>query len=83
MVSVSTPTSALLAANISDISSWIESSAQRFSPHEIEVIRDACDFAAPLYSGHAELTGAPLLQHALGAATILVDMNMDAETIVA
>jgi GTP pyrophosphokinase len=83
MVSVNTPTSALIAANESDISSWIESSAQRFSPHEIEVIRDACDFAAPLYSGHAELTGAPLLQHALGAATILIDMNMDAETIAA
>jgi GTP pyrophosphokinase len=39
--------------------------------------------AVPLYSGHVELTGAPLLQHALGAATILIDMNMDAETIAA
>jgi len=83
MISVQNPTSALLAAHESDTSSWIESSAKRFSPSEIELIRHACDLAAPLYSGHVELTGAPLLQHALGAATILIDMNMDAETIVA
>ncbi len=83
MVSVHTPTSALLAANENDVSSWIESSAQRFSSVEIESIRQACDLATQLYSGHAELTGAPLLQHALGAATILIDMNMDAETIAA
>lgn len=83
MVSVNTQNSALIAANERDISSWIASSAQRFSPGEVDLIRHACDLAAPLYSGHAELTGAPLLQHALGAATILIDMNMDAETIAA
>jgi GTP pyrophosphokinase len=83
MISVHNPTSALLAANESDASSWIESSAKRFSPTEVELIRHACDLAAPLYSGHAELTGSPLLQHALGAANILIDMNMDVETIAA
>jgi len=83
MISVHNPTSVLLASNESDVSSWIESSVQRFTPAEAELIRHACDLAAPLYSGHVELTGAPLLQHALGAATILVDMNMDAETIAA
>jgi len=83
MISVHNPTSVLLASNESDVSSWIESSAKRFTPAEAELIRHACDLATPLYSGHVELTGAPLLQHALGAATILVDMNMDAETIVA
>jgi len=84
MVSVNNTTiPALISANENDISSWIESSAQRFSASEVELIRNACNLAAPLYSGHAELTGAPLLQHALGAATILIDMNMDAETIAA
>jgi len=83
MISVHNPTSALLASNGSDVFSWIESSAKRFSPTEVELIRHACDLAAPLYSGHVELTGAPLLQHALGAATILIDMNMDVETIAA
>jgi GTP pyrophosphokinase len=83
MVSVHTPTSKLLALGEDDISSWIESSTQRFSSSEVELIRQACDLAAPLYKGHVELTGAPLLQHALGAATILIDMNMDAETVAA
>ena len=83
MISVHNPTSALLASNGNDVSSWIESSAKRFSPNEVELIRHACDLAAQLYSGHTELTGAPLLEHALGAATILIDMNMDVETIAA
>ena len=57
--------------------------SKAFAPAEAEVIRRACDLAGPFYEGHAELTGAPLLQHALGAAAILVGMNMDHETIAA
>lgn len=83
MVSVHNPVSALLASHEGDISVWIESTAKRFSPAEIKLFRNACELAVPLYSGHAELTGSPLLLHALGAATILIDMNMDAETVVA
>lgn len=83
MISIHHPTSALLASNEDDISAWIASSTQRFSPTEVELICRACNLSAPLYSGHAEITGTPLLQHALGAATILIDMNMDAETITA
>lgn len=83
MISVHHPTSGLPASNEDHVSSWIESSAQRFSSSEVELIRHACDLAALLYTGHVELTGSPLLQHALGAATILINMNMDAETIAA
>ena len=46
-------------------------------------MRNACELAEPLYVGQVELTGAPLIQHALGAASILVGMNMDYETIAA
>jgi len=83
MISVHNPTSVLLASNESDVSSWIESLTERFSPADVELIRHACDLATSVYLDQVELTGAPLLQHALGAATILVDMNMDVETIVA
>ncbi len=83
MVSVHSPTSALLASNGSDVSLWLESTEKRFSSDEIELMRTACDLVIPLYSGHSELTGASLLQHALGTATILIDMNMDVETIAA
>ena len=54
-----------------------------FAPAEVDVIRNACELAEPLYAEHVELTGTPLLQHALGAAAILVGMNMDHETIAA
>lgn len=83
MVSIHTPTSALLALDDREISAWLESSVKRFTPEEIELISQACGLAAQLYSGQHELTGAPLLQHALGAAAILIDMNMDAETVAA
>jgi GTP pyrophosphokinase len=83
MVSLHIPNSVLLPSKESEVSSWIELSTKRFSTSEVELIRHACDLAGPLYSGQIELTGAPLLQHALGAATILIDMNMDVETIAA
>ena len=83
MVSVHNPTSTLLAYNESDVFSWLESLAKRFSSADVELIRNACDLVTPLYADHTELTGTPLLQHALGAATILIDMNMDVETIAA
>jgi GTP pyrophosphokinase len=66
-----------------DQQAWLDSLAGHFSPADIEAIRQACDLAAPLYAGQVELTGTPLIQHALGAATILIGLNMDAETIIA
>ncbi len=62
---------------------WLDALSATFAPAEIEVIRRACELAEPLYDGQAELTGTPLMQHALGAASILVGMNMDFETIAA
>lgn len=63
--------------------SWLASVSKAFAPAEVEVIRNACALAEPLYDGQLELTGTPLIQHALGAAAILVGMNMDHETIAA
>lgn len=83
MVSIHNPISVLLDSNENDAISWIESLAKRFSPNDVELIRNACDLVTPLYADNTELTGTPLLEHALGAATILIDMNMDVETIAA
>ncbi|MDI1309334.1 MAG: bifunctional (p)ppGpp synthetase/guanosine-3',5'-bis(diphosphate) 3'-pyrophosphohydrolase [Methylotenera sp.] len=83
MVSINNSASALLASSESDVSSWIESLGKHFSPTDVELVRQACDLAAPLYAGHTQLASTPLLQHALGAATILIDMNMDVDTIAA
>jgi len=83
MITTNNQPPSLPVASENEVTSWLASSAQRFSPTEVELIRHACDLASPLYAAHVELTGSPLLQHALGAATILIDMNMDAETIAA
>ena len=71
MVSVQHKLSSSSGTDTENIQSWLDSLPGTFAPAEIEVIRHACEFAAPLYAGQAELTGAPLLQHALGAAVIL------------
>jgi GTP pyrophosphokinase len=69
------------SASSGDIRSWLDAASKVFAPAEVEMIRNACELAGPLYAGQVELTGAPLLQHALGAAEILADMHLDHETI--
>ncbi|HQS58977.1 MAG: GTP diphosphokinase [Gallionellales bacterium 35-53-114] len=83
MVSVThkfTPSSAQAGPNIQ---AWIDSLSKSFTPQELAKIRHACEFVEPLYAEQMELTGIPLLQHALGTAAILAGMNMDYETLVA
>ena len=62
---------------------WLDTLSGVYPPAEISLIRQACEFAAPLYHGQIEVTGTPLLQHALGSASILIGMHMDHETIAA
>ena len=56
---------------------------ESFSIDEVAEVSRACEMAAPLYAGQFELTGTPLLRHALGAAAILAEMNMDRAAIIA
>ncbi|KXS33346.1 MAG: RelA/SpoT family protein [Candidatus Gallionella acididurans] len=65
------------------VASWLDTASGIFAPAEVEVLRSACQLAGPLYEGKVELTGTPLLHHALGAASILAGMNLDYETITA
>ena len=83
MVSVHHHPSTLSSTDSENIRHWLASLTANFSAVEIEAIHNACEFAAPLYEGQSEVTGTPLLQHALGAASILAGMNLDAETITA
>jgi len=71
------------SASSESTQSLLDAVSKVFAPAEVDVIRNACELAEPLYAEHIELTGTPLLQHALGAAAILVGMNMDHETIAA
>jgi GTP pyrophosphokinase len=63
--------------------SWLDTLSKTFAAAEVELIRHACELAEPLYAGKAELTGSPLMQHALGSASLLVGMNMDHEMVAA
>ncbi len=70
-------------ADYTDSEVWLNELTALFAPNEITLLRQACTIAAPLYSRHHTLTGTPLLQHAMGAASILIAMGMDVETIAA
>jgi GTP pyrophosphokinase len=83
MVSVQHQFPPLTGDDASDIQCWMAALSNTFAPKEIELIRQACEFAAPLYQGSTDITGTPLLQHALGSAAILIGLNMDHEAIAA
>jgi GTP pyrophosphokinase len=83
MVSISQKDSFLSGKEHESTQSWVAALAAAFAAAEVEVIRQACELAEPLYAGQVELTGTPLMRHALGAASILADMNMDFETVAA
>src|SRR3989338_3843872 len=83
MVSILQKTSFSSGKEHESTQSWLDALATTFAAAEVEVIRQACELAEPLYAGQAELTGTPLMQHALGAASIMAGMNMDHEKIAA
>jgi GTP pyrophosphokinase len=78
---VSTPQKS--SASSGNTQPLLEIAMKSFAPAEADAIRRACESAEPIYDGKTEITGTPLLQHALGAAAILASMNMDYETIAA
>jgi len=71
------------AADYTDTEAWLSELSTQFTSDEIKLLRQACTLATPLYGEQRTLTGTPLLQHAKGAASILIGMRMDAETITA
>ena len=83
MVSVQHHFSPLTGEDSADIQHWLAALSAAYPPAELALIRQACEFAAPLYQGQIEVTGTPLLRHALGSASILAGMRLDHETIAA
>lgn len=83
MVSVHHKLSAHSSKDEKNIQSLLDAVANLYTAEQVELLRRACELAEPLYHEKTELTGTPLLQHALGAASILVNMHQDFETIAA
>jgi GTP pyrophosphokinase len=71
------------ALSDNDTQAWISTLSKDFTSEEVELIRQACQLATLAYDSHAELTGVPLLHHAISTAAILISLNMDAATIAA
>ena len=83
MVSVQHNFPPITGEDSADIRRWLAALSDVYAPAEIDLIRRACEFAAPLYYDQAAIAGAPLLPHALGSAGILIGLHLDHETIAA
>ncbi|OYY94668.1 MAG: GTP pyrophosphokinase, partial [Methylophilales bacterium 16-45-7] len=83
MVSAQSPITVSATTDTQEVSAWLASLDQRFSAEESKMIQQAYALASQLYAEQVGLTGLPLIQHAVGTAAILMQMNMDAETIAA
>lgn len=83
MVSVHQTSSTKLASGNQDVTQWVDNVTKRFSEEEVALIRQACALVTPLYVDQHEITGTPTIEHVLGVANILIDMNLDAESITA
>src|SRR3989338_6508336 len=79
MVSVQHNFPPLAGEDSADIRHWLAALSAVYPPAEIALIRQACEFAAPVYYGQIEVTGMPLLRHALGSASILIGMHLFSE----
>ena len=66
-----------------EFNAWLANLPAHYSKTERALVEQALLISAPFYRGKISLTGMPLLEHTLGAATILLGMNMDFETIAA
>lgn len=66
-----------------DFQTFLNVLPKNFSADEVASVQRACELATGFYAGKVELTNTPLLEHALGAASILAMMNMDSASIIA
>ena len=83
MVSIQHDFPPLTGLDSADIDCWLAALSGIYTAEELVLLRQACEFAAQLYIGQNEMTGMPLLQHALGTASILCGMRMDCDAIAA
>ncbi|HYM35748.1 MAG TPA: bifunctional (p)ppGpp synthetase/guanosine-3',5'-bis(diphosphate) 3'-pyrophosphohydrolase [Steroidobacteraceae bacterium] len=52
-------------------------------PEQVDQVRDAYEFGAAAHQGQKRLSGEPFIAHPVAVATILADLHMDAQTLIA
>ncbi len=83
MVSVQNPRSLHSSKEHLDPERWLAAVERRYPPAEAKVIREACAVASEAHAGQYRASGEPYVQHALAVADILLELQMDYETVAA
>lgn len=72
-----------IPANGAEGESWLSSLAGQLAPADLDLLARAWRFCQPLYGDRLLPTGARVAEQALGMASILAQLHMDAETLAA
>jgi RelA/SpoT family (p)ppGpp synthetase len=52
-------------------------------PEQVDLVRDAYEFGAAAHEGQKRMSGEPYIAHPVAVASLLADLHMDAQTLVA
>jgi GTP diphosphokinase / guanosine-3',5'-bis(diphosphate) 3'-diphosphatase len=61
----------------------LATAGEYLAPEQVERIREAAEFGASAHQGQKRLSGEPYIAHPVAAASILADLRLDTDTIVA
>ncbi|HSQ05673.1 MAG TPA: bifunctional (p)ppGpp synthetase/guanosine-3',5'-bis(diphosphate) 3'-pyrophosphohydrolase, partial [Burkholderiales bacterium] len=73
----------LVSTSHADDAAWLARLPASFAARDAAVLRQALDFARPIYAGQTLMSSEPVMQHVLETASILLELNMDADTLAA
>ena len=83
MVAVTRPLAQSIA-EADDPQHWLQMLSERFTPQEMQRITEALAWAEQCYGERRyEVTGAPLLPQAIASASIVADLRLDADSVIA
>ena len=71
------------AKGVPDLETWLAGIDAAYAPDDAALLLRATELAATAYDGRALPTGEPVLAHAIGTASIVANMRLDAETLAA
>lgn len=75
--------SKLTVDDIYDREGWLESISEKRTLDDLELIRQAYDFAQIAHEGQLRASGEPYFLHPLTVANVLADLRLDSETLAA
>ncbi len=74
---------AIAASEVAELLTYFEERLSTYPPEEREKILSAADWARHLHGGQKRASGDPFFIHPLSVASILVDIHMDAQGVIA